>query len=99
VDSGKVASAGGGFCLSRVRSEHFPVELGGPEGDFVEVAVEGFQCFTFPALLALAALRSFAKGREERLPILLRIRGIGMVRVGMGVGGHDRRRVKRIGDS
>jgi len=67
--------------------------------DLVEVAMVGFQCFTFPAMIALATLRSFAEWREERLPVFLRVGRIGMVRVGMGVGGHDRRRVKRIGDS
>lgn len=77
----------GGISI-RSRLEHFCSELGGPVGDFVEVAVVGLESSTFFAGFALALLFSVAEGSEERFPFFRIIRegwmGVGVGRMGHG---------------
>ena len=86
-EAGEVAPVVSGVGFVRVGSEHVGGELGGPEGDFIEVAVGGIKVATLLAGLSLALGRSIAKGRKQQLPFG---RVPGEIRMGVGVGRHDR---------
>ena len=78
--SGEVAPWVGGFGFLGVCEEHFCGELGGPEGDFVEVAVVGGEVSTFLAGFPLALVSSFTKRGEEWFPVFLgfSVEGVGI---------------------
>ena len=82
-EAGEVAPVVSGLGLRGVRDKHLGRELGGPEGDFVEVAVVGLQALAFFAVTALALFCRFPEGGEERFPFRRVFRKI---RVSMGVG-------------
>ena len=86
-ETGEVAPVVGGLGLCRVRREHFGGESGGPEGDFVEVAVSGIQAAALLTGLSLALGCSVAKRRKQQLPLGWVLREILM---GMGVCGHNK---------
>lgn len=83
--SGEIAPLVGGFGLWGVSRKHFRGELGGPEGDFIEVAVGGFKLLAFFALFSLAAFPFVTERREKQLPIVFLSRRKG---VGVKNGGH-----------
>ncbi len=60
--------------------EHFCGELGGPEGDFVEVAVGGGEVSTFLAGFPLAQIRTITERGEKWFPVFLRfsVEGVGV---------------------
>ena len=84
-EAGEIAPIVGGLGLCRIRREHFGGELGGPKGDFVEVAVCGIQVAALLAGLSLALRSSVAKRRKQGLPCG---RVSGEIRMAVGVSGH-----------
>ena len=79
-ESGEVAPFVSGLSLGGIRGEHFRGELGGPEGDFVEVAVVGGEVSTFLAGFPLTLVSSFTERGEEWFPVFLRfsVEGVGI---------------------
>ena len=73
-----------------IRCEHFRGELGGPESDFVEVAVGGVQIPALLAVLTLAIFFAITKWRKKRFPVHFCIFGIREIRVGVGVEVHGK---------
>ncbi len=67
-ESGEEAPVVGGFCLGGDWGKHFRGELGGPEGDFVEVAMIWFHALALIAVIALALVFCIPEWGEERLP-------------------------------
>ncbi len=43
----QIAPIPGGVCFRGVRGKHFRSKLGGPEGDFIEMAMVGFEALAF----------------------------------------------------
>lgn len=86
-EAGDIAPVVGGPCLFRARREHFRGELGGPEGDFIEVAVGGVKPAAVLAGLSPALGRSVAKRREQQFPFG---RITGEIRMGVGECMHDK---------
>jgi hypothetical protein len=68
-ESGEVTPSVGEFGFGGILGKHFCGELGGPEGDFVEVTVSGLHGFAFLAGAALAVVFAVAEGGEEGLPV------------------------------
>ena len=66
--SGEVAPVPSRFPLDGIRGEHFRCKLGGPPGDFVEMAVLGVESLAPVAVFPLALIQPFTKWREERFP-------------------------------
>ena len=63
----------GGFW--RVGREHFQGKLGGPEGNFVKVAMVGVHLLALFAYFALALLCSVTEWSKQRLPFFLGFSG------------------------
>lgn len=77
----------GGFGFVRIRGEHFFSKPGGPPGDFVEVAVVGFEGLAFETDAPLTLVRTITERGEERFPFF-----VGSFRKSVSVGrrGHWR---------
>jgi hypothetical protein len=84
-ESGEVAPVVGGFGGGRVWGKHFGSELGGPEGDFVEVSVVWGEVPAFSAVFFLTFLRPASERSEQGFPMG---RVTWKIRMGMGVDGH-----------
>ena len=69
-ESGEIAPGVGVGGLWGIWRKHFGGELGGPEGDFIEVAVGGLKLLAFFALFSLAAFPFITERREKQLPIV-----------------------------
>lgn len=63
-ESGEVAPVPGGLLLGRLWGKHFRGELGGPEGDFIEMAVVGCEILAFVTVFSLALIRGGAERSE-----------------------------------
>jgi len=79
-EAGEIAPLVGGFRFLGFIREHFGGEFGGQIGDFVEVAVLGFEIRAFLAGVALAFVFALTVGGEEGFPFAL-----GAVFEGVGV--------------
>ena len=90
-EAGEVGPLAGGVAV-RAFGEHFAGEFCGEVGDFVEVAVLGFEVLAVFAILALALVFSRTEGGEEGFPGGW-IRGVG----GVGIEVHRRRLVDCCG--
>jgi hypothetical protein len=70
-EAGGVAPLVGGFGFLRLGREHFGGEFSCVAGDFVEVAVAGFEIRAFLEGVALAVVFALTEGGEEGFPMIL----------------------------
>ena len=90
----EIAPVVSGLRLCRGRREHLGGEFGGPEGDFVEVAMCGIKIEALLARFSLALRHGVSKWSKQQLPFG---RVTGAIRMGMGVCWHEKRLFLRIG--